>query len=269
MTTIELIEPDPVFRDKARLKTVKTAPDASAPKAQDVVQGAIANCPIAATMTALAHATPKKVTAMLGPANKVNVLSKRRNEDKFSHKSSFCYSVKFHGNSKKVQISPVLYFAGSDVQYAGSPGGVGWPSYIEKAYAVWRGRGSYSRLEGESSLVDPPSANQVMKDCVGRIDYVDLENSHFYPDKGGDEPLKVRKLVDLLGKAASQPTIAASHPNNAKKYKIINFHGYAVMRITKKSMVHLRNPHGGSGADVQISLKDFQSAFIAVLQAAK
>jgi hypothetical protein len=175
-TNDTLIEPEPVWGDKSlTLRIGQPASDPLRPRPEDVVQGAIAACPIAAVMVALAYSRPANLNVMLGPPLKITVLSKRKDEEVFSYWSDWCYDVKFPRAPSAIRVTPMLYFDDSMVQYAATPNGAGWPSYIEKAYAVWKSggiaRGSggdYSRLALRRSLIDTPTLGEVLEDLVGR-----------------------------------------------------------------------------------------------------
>ena len=227
------------------------------------MQGAVSNCPLAAVLVAAAHVNPKLLKGMISETT-ANVISTSKSDGKFKKKTTKLLTVKFL-NGKPVEMSRLLYHDDEgDLVYAHSPNGVSWMSFIEKGYAVFRGRNSYNGLSEGTQLRDPPTANDVMADVVGSPDVILLDGA-----KVDD-----KKLRTFLKNVNTRPTIAASREVASEfgKITIVEHHGYAVLAFKDKkndkdAEVQLRNPWGGAGADIILSLKDFKAAFAAVLQA--
>jgi hypothetical protein len=262
-----LIEPEPVLLHHVQLKEVPPAPNPLQPRLDDVVQGQIAACPIAAAMVAAAHARPSVITGVLGPPISETVLSKRASDEIFRYWSSTIYTVRFrHG--APVRVTPVLYFAGNDVHYAKTPQGPGWPSFIEKGYAIFRGGNSYNRLNIGTALHPVPDGGKVMDDLVGSPDMAHIAGGRFYAHGGGDQTLTDQLLQAMLARASRRPTIAGSIANGAEQFdSIVSNHAYAVLRFAS-GVVHLRNPWGDASATRTVSFQNFKRAFQAVWQAA-
>lgn len=270
---IELIEPDPVFRHAVTLREFvgPLLGGQNVPAPEDVIQGLIGNCPIAAVLVAMAHATPSAITGMITERTAV-VRSRRRSDPagQFPWRTNRLYTVQFRRGSP-ARISTLLYHDSTGgLIYAHSPNGVGWVSYMEKAYAVFRGANSYNRLNDTTSLAQPPSANQVMEDLAGPFDLVDLAGDRVYPHNAPDVALTTQHLRQVLtraGQRPKRPTIASTPPGATPPgATIFRNHSYAVLGF-RRGRVQLRNPHGGTGAEVSLSLGDFRQQFIAVLQA--
>ncbi|MGE0822568.1 MAG: C2 family cysteine protease [Candidatus Binatia bacterium] len=263
VSTVNLVEPDPVFRDDVKLREVLLPLFASDPQPGDVIQGGIANCPLAAVLVAAAHVNPQQIKGMISETT-ADVNSTSKSDSKFKKKTTKLLTVKFL-KGKPVEISRLLYHDDEgDLVYAHSPNGVSWVSFIEKGYAVLRGRNSYNGLNERTQLREPPSANQVMEDVVGSPDVILLDGA-----KVDD-----KRLRTLLKNANTHATIAASRNTSSEfgKITIVAHHGYAILAFKDKkndkdAEVQLRNPWGGAGADITLSLKDFKAAFAAVLQA--
>jgi hypothetical protein len=241
------------------------------PKPDDVIQGELAACPLAAVLVAVAHANPKLLTNMITATTAV-VVSTLAADSKFREVTSVLMTVQFR-DTKPIEISRLLYyesFGDEDqpvfqIPYTHSDNGVSWVSFIEKAYVVLRGKNSYATLNLDRQL----NAVQVMTDVVGPPLHVNLLSGRLLTPKGNDtknEELSDKHLIAALKAAKQRPTIAASLDSIPKGSKIVANHGYGVISFDGKK-VSLRNPHGGTDADVLISLGDFKKNFEAVLQA--
>jgi hypothetical protein len=179
--SVTLLEPEPVkMQHGFKLIAGSITPSPLTARKEDVIQGDIAACPIAAVMVAMAQARPSNLNRILGAPIRGTVISKRRDREIFDLWSEFYYDVTFPGRGTATRISPQVYAKDGSVKYARTPTGAGWPSYIEKAYAVWKSRGGqggsggdYTRLDLRVSLLDPPSLNEVMNDLIGKIDVLD------------------------------------------------------------------------------------------------
>lgn len=275
---MKLIEPEPAAHvgesslGRPQLKETQKAPSPLGAKPQDVIQGAIANCPIAAVMLALAHTRPAKLSSMLGAPQSAKVKSKRRADKTYRFTTDFYYDVTFPGRGKPTRITGLLYFRGGDVLYAATPAGPGWPSFIEKAYAVWKGGGgrgssggSYARLDSEDSLRPPPDGGEVIRDLVGKFDMAHITGKQFFTADEKVRALEKKDIPDMAKRAGKRPTIAASRTGK-RGHNIIGNHGYAVLGW-RKGNLRLRNPHGGNHAVVTISAANFRKEFQAVWQA--
>lgn len=266
-----LIEPEPVSLTGKTLQ-LKLGPLGSVPpKPTDVVQGQIAACPIAAVMVAMAHARPDLVTAMLGSPKAGPILSKREGDEIFNLWSDQFLEISFPGRGQPTPVTPWVYFDGQDVEFASTPNGPGWPSYIEKAYAVWKSPkslgqgGSYSRLElTQGGVLGPPTLNDVMKDLIGPFDVLRFVDDQLNPRAA----LKNSDIIKFAADAGRLPTVAPSLPDDSieTRFGIIPKHGFAVLGANKDSLI-LRNPHGGPGARQIIPLSFCRKAFHGLWQA--
>ena len=268
-----LIEPEPVrMQHGLTLRSGPIAPSPLRPSPNDVVQGDIAACPIAAVMVALAHARPANLGRMLGPHLTGPVLSKRRDDEIFRHWSDHYYEVTFPGRGTPTRITPFLYHDGQQVQYASMPGGAGWPSYVEKAYAVFKSRGGqggsggdYSRLALGMTFGGPPHLGEVIEDLIGRFDVLDLRQGQFIDARRNARAATAGDVAAIAGRAARRPTVAPSNAAGAERFGIVSNHGYAVLGFHRG--VRLRNPWGGPGATSTVSVADFRQAFQGIWQA--
>ncbi len=181
--------------------------------------------------------------------------------------------MQFPGRGSATRISGVLYHRGETVVYARMPGGPGWPSLLEKAYAVWRGRNSYNRLDLRSNQ-NAPDGGQVICDLVGRHDMLSLTENHLYSnvdctrgtaDSDRAARSRNRDIIAMATRARQRPTIAGSR-SGQRGHDIVADHAYAVLRMSH-GRVRLRNPHGGNGANVGLTPAEFASEFQAIWQA--
>lgn len=262
--SFSLIEPEPVLLDRSDLREGAAVADPLNPRPTDVVQGQIAACPIAAGMVAMAHARPAALRAVLGAAAPDDVLSKRDSDEIFRHWSTFYFTVRFRTGSP-LRVTPFVYAHDGQITYASTPNGAGWPSYIEKAYAVYRGRNSYNRLDKGTSLNPVPDGGRVMEDLAGRPDLAFMTTGRFFRSQGGDVELTATILADMLGRAERRPTIAGTITQGAEAHGVVSDHAYAVLRY-RQGRVTLRNPWGGANAEVRITLAAFRQAFQAAWQ---
>jgi hypothetical protein len=138
-------------------------------------------------------------------------------------------------------------------------------SYIEKAYAVMRGGGSYNRLGRTSHVGEAPTVNRVMEDLAGPYDFADLVENQMYRSASDTVPLTDAMLRDMLSSAGQRATVAASAGSGIPSGVVPN-HAYAVLGRSRTTVL-LRNPQGGAGAEVSFTLEEFRSNFRAVLQA--
>ena len=71
-------------------------------------------------------------------------------------------------------------------------------SYIEKAYAVFRGANSYNRLNTTTQLGEAPTVNRVMEDLAGPFDFADIGEGRLYRSGADSAPLSDAVLRDVL-----------------------------------------------------------------------
>jgi hypothetical protein len=266
---VELIEPESVFGQSAALQNVSLplfAGEQNVPVPEDMVQGNLNNCPVAAILAALAHVAPETVAGMIARST-AEVRSRRRSDppDSFPYRTDRLYTAQFLGGHP-VQVSSFLYYTGGVVAYAHSPESrAAWMSYIEKAYAVFRGGGSYNRLNTTTQLGQAPSLNQVMEDLAGPYDFADLAENLWYRHNSDSVALTDRDLRQMLAQADQRVTVAGSRDAGIPE-SFVPGHAYTVLGRTGNT-VSLRNPQGGPDAAVTLSFDEFKTIFRAVLQA--
>ena len=215
-------------------------------------------------MVATAHARPSRIQALLGQPQSGDVFSKRQHDQIYRFWSTTSYQVKFHCWTA-VTVTPVVYFDGQTVAYASTPSGPGWPSLIEKAYAIWKGRDSYNRLNMGTTYRPVPDAQTVLGDLVGPSDMADISGGRFFPHNGNDRALTNADLTAMVRRATRRPTIAASLAQGAQN-GVVSDHAYAVLRL-RQSRVMLRNPWGGNGAEISLTIAQLLANFQAIWQA--
>jgi hypothetical protein len=270
-STVELIEPEPVFGQSAALQNVNVplfAGEQNVPVPEDVVQGALNNCPVAAILAALAHVAPETVSGMIARRS-ADVRSRRRSDppDSFPYRTDRLYTVQFLGGHP-VQVSSFLYYTGGVIAYAHSPENrAAWMSYIEKAYAVFRGGSSYNRLNTTTQLGQAPSLNQVMEDLAGPYDFADLAENLMYRHNSDSAALTDADVRQMLAQADQRVTVAGSRDAGIPE-SVVSNHAYTVLD-QRRNTVYLRNPQGGPDAAVTFSFNEFKTIFRAVLQASQ
>jgi len=276
LPAVKIVEPEPT--SSSYVLQPENAPlFNNSPKPDEVIQGELWVCPLAAVLVAVAHANPKKLMEMLPKPTPAQVISTLDSDPKFRMVTDVVMTVQFP-DANPIKISKLLYHKpieeegeGGGIPYAHSNNGVGWVSFIEKAYVVLRGKNTYQRLNVSPGL----DIGQVMGDVVGPYLIIDLVNGRLFTPKGKDmkdtkdEDLSDKRLKDLIKAAAQRPTIAASLEKPPGK-TIHKNHGYGVMGFDGKK-VQLRNPWGSDAAespDVALSLEEFKKNFQMALQAA-
>jgi hypothetical protein len=229
----------------------------SGPAVDDVQQGALANCPIAAILAALAHTESgrKRIIGMVsehaalvetdlsGIASKLDSPPKN---NKIITNRYFTVSL-----GKAIEVSDVLYTDDADANwspiYMKSPTDVLWACMIEKAFAVQMG--SYEELDREGVTV-----NQFWRVLLGADPKVISIN-----DKTDLSTIKAAATA-----ASKIPTIGASRDDptidQRSAGKVTNWHGYAVLGI-RGSNIALYDPHRKK---VELSLAEFRSYFQAI-----
>ena len=272
----QLTEPFHVSGDHASLRefNLQLIDQVTGPQPEQVIQGNLDNCPVAATLAALAHATPEAIRVMLSE-RPARIRSRVRGEapGEYVHESNRLITAQFQGQ-RAVEVSSLLWMSGGRIAYCRSTGNFGWMSYIEKAYAVWRGRNSYHLLSqigsGQGDALGGthvPDTREVFADLVGSWMMADLTTNTRYDQGGGSSQFSPRALAGIVGNAPDLPTIAASRADITRQGGIEPSHSYAVMRF-RQNVVHLRNPRGGADADVAVPFEQFRQLYMAVIQSA-
>lgn len=228
----------------------------------DVKQGELANCPIAAILAALAHTASgtrridNLITEFAGDSVKttfsndvVKTLSSKtagdsdyRAPDKEIMAKRY-FSVNLGAAIEVSDVFYIKYTDGTDVDmvYMDSPRKALWPCVIEKAYASKIG--SYQELDDDVKH----TVNEFWAVLVGS-------------KPGGfaiDEKTNLAKISDVAKAASRVPTIGASRVGATK---VVDHHGFAILGI-QDSTIELHNPHG---TKVTLSVADFRSNFDAV-----
>lgn len=227
------------------------------PQPDDVIQGAIATCPAAAAMVAMAHANSAAIRNMI---------------THLQSGSPRVYHIQFRRRrARGTRVTTRFYHRGGGLIYASSPNGIIWPSLLEKAYAVYAGGNSYRGLaRGQRQLGNPPDVAQVMQDFVGNFSWIaHTDAQNVTQPLSGLSSVQGRNLTQALRQAGNRPTIAASLGANVPAAtNVVANHAYAILGY-RNARVTLRNPWNNSGiaggAQFDLSLNQFQSAFQMVL----
>ena len=229
---------------RAKAVDWKLAP--KTPQPEDVIQGELANCPVAAILAAMAHTSAGRtridnmITEFSGGAVKttftadiLKTLSAKTKDDP-DYKppvseiaSQRYFSVKLGG--KEYEVSDVFYVQysdGNDVHmiYMQSKNEALWPCVIEKAYASLIG--SYQELDDDQKH---------------KVD-------EFWPALTGgklqgfavDEKTDLSKIIDTAKAAKTVPTIGASR-DDAKD--VLDHHGFAILGVNG-GKIEMYDPHG-------------------------
>ncbi|WP_169811115.1 hypothetical protein [Nocardia amamiensis] len=230
----------------------------------DVIQGKIDTCAIAAIMVAIAHTRPRLIGERLpGEPRTGVVLSKRAADEIYKYWSDVTYWVRFT-TGLGVLVTPVLYYHGQyEVAYASTLHGPGWPSLVEKAYAILKGN-SYNNLDRERSLRPVPSALAILTDLVGPSDTADLVSDSLINRWKQSRALKDSDLIRIADQARHRPTVATSYDHGTQD-GITAGHTYAVIRWRRGRMI-LHNPTGSPDVP-QLTLDQLRASFSAVHQA--
>ena len=233
------------------------------PLPEDVKQGELAVCPIAAILAALAHTTSGKrrinnlITEYTGTSIKTTfagdvletLASKTKDDPDYRPPEKVINSNRYFGVTldSRIEVSNVFYIkytdgADVDMVYMGSPNEALWPCVIEKAFASKIG--SYDELDDDSKH----TVNEFWSILVGR------------PPQGFsiDEKTDLEKIRDAAKAATVVPTVGASRDDATG---VTNHHGFAILGM-QASNIELFDPHGKK---VKLSLadlrKNFQSIF--------
>ncbi len=232
------------------------------PLTEDVLQGELAICPIAAILAALAHTASGKgrinklITEYTGVSVKTTftedirkMLSSRfKGDPDYRAPDKEILSKRYFSVTlgPKVEVSDVFYIKytdGTDVDmvYMGSPNEVLWPCVIEKAYASKIG--SYEELDDDTKH----TVNEFWTVLVGS------KPQGFSVDKKTD----LSKISDAAKAAKQIPTIGASKDDATL---VTMHHGLAILGM-QGSNVELYDPHGKK---LTLSLDDFRKSFQAI-----
>ena len=222
------------------------------PKFSEVRQGRAGNCPVVATLAALAHAAPERIIPMLTTSS-ATVRAQVIDTGQTSPTArplvieTVLYKVRF-AKGDPVEVSGLLWTRDGELEYASSTRGALWPAIFEKAYAVAHGGNSYQTI---TASVTP---HEAMTNMLGDVDESFLAE-------------KPRNVTGLLKQARSRPTIADTWTNLPLDLKvpagIIGFHTYAVLNFDG-SNVSVFDPR--DGAVISVSLATFKRAFESVVQ---
>ena len=253
-----------------RLRTVSWKLSKRVPAWGDVQQGELANCPIAAILSALAH-TPSgrkrldgMITEYLGANIKTTVahdvmttiLSREADSPDYSPQNKEILSSRYFAVNLKglIEVSDAFYVketgqSGGDMDlvYMDSPNQVLWPCVIEKAYAVKLK--SYQELDDQKHTVE-----EFWEVLVGKKPVVIRDGN-----------MTEQKIRAAAMAASKVPTIGATRDDVPKidstdATRVESDHGYAVLGI-QGSTIELYNPWG---KPEKIPLKEFSSNFEAI-----
>ncbi len=222
------------------------------PEFSEVRQGRTGNCPVVATLAALAHAAPDRIRQMIATTSaivraQVIDTSKTTPSRRQVVEETVLYKVRF-AIGDPVEVSGLLWSRGGELEYASSTRDALWPGIIEKGYVVAHGGNSYQTI---SASLTP---HEAMTNMLGPVEELFL----------ADKP---RNLTDLLKRAPSRPTIADTWTDLPRDLNvpagIIGFHTYAVLDV-RGGNVSVFDPR--DGAVVSVPLATFKRAFESVVQ---
>lgn len=218
----------------------------------DVKQGALANCPIAAILAAMAYTASgrSRIQAMIKETKEtvetnVATVAKQLDSPPKDNKitSPRYFTVSLGGT---FEVSDVFYTNDADrgwsLIYMQSPTEALWPCVIEKAYAAKLK--SYEELDSEKR-----TANEFWKVLVGS----DAETIEVNDDTDAST---IRKVAALAHKV---PTMGASRDD---AHEVEPWHGYAVLGVQGNS-IKLYNPWAEK---TTISISTFRKNFKAILR---
>jgi hypothetical protein len=258
LPVVELVEPDPVALQPVALEEVLLPLWEDAPRPEDVEQGEMGNCPLAATFIAMAHTRPRTLMERIRE-EPAEVRSRRRSDPPgtFPYRATRIYRAAFAGYPEAT-VSSLLYRTHGNIAYARSAGGrVAWVSFLEKAYVVAR-NASYEQMNVTGGRGGWPM-DQIFRDVAGEYAFLDF---------GADPPPSSAEVRRMVERASSRPTIAGTETGVLETEGIVAHHAYAVLGWTR-NRVQLRDPRGGVNAVKQLSLEDFQRTFRLLLQTAE
>jgi hypothetical protein len=218
----------------------------------DVKQGALANCPIAAILAAMAYTASgrsriqgmikeTKETVETDVAKVAGKLDSPPKDNKITSQRYFTVSL-----GGTFEVSDVFYTNDADrnwsLIYMQSPTKALWPCVIEKAYAAKVK--SYEELDSQTR-----TANEFWKVLVGsEPDGIEVNDD--------TDVSTIRKIAAVAHKI---PTIGASRDD---AHEVEPWHGYAVLGVEGKN-IKLYNPWA---ARTTISIPTFRRNFKAILR---
>jgi len=232
------------------------------PLTEDVKQGELANCPVAAILAALAHTASGKrrindmITEYTGAPVKTTfsndilttLASKTAGDPDYRAPDKEIVSKRYFSVTlgPAVEVSDVFYVAysdGTDVDmvYMGSPKEALWPCVIEKAYASKIG--SYQELDDDRKH----TVNEFWAVLLGSKPQGFAIN----------EKTDLNKISDAAKAATRTPTIAASRDDATR---VADHHGFAILGL-HGSTIELYDPHGKKE---KLSLTEFRKSFQAI-----
>jgi hypothetical protein len=232
------------------------------PITEDVKQGELATCPIAAILAAFAHTASGKrrvnslITEYTGISVKTTfskdtlttLASKTHDDPDYRVPDQEIISKRYFSVAlgSPVEVSDVFYIRytdGTDVDmvYMGSPNGALWPCVIEKAYASKIG--SYEELDDDTKH----TVNEFWAVLAGS------KPDGFKIDGKTD----LNKISDAAKAATRIPTIGASIIG---AQRVTEHHGFAILGM-QGATIELYDPHGKK---VRLSLAEFRENFEAV-----
>jgi hypothetical protein len=255
---VTIFEPEPAtgWTSSLQMKNYSGKPIVILPPTySEVRQGRTGNCPVVATLAALAHAAPDRIIPMITTTSasvtaQVIDTSKTTPSRRPVVEESVLYKVRF-AIGDPVEVSGLLWSRGGELEYASSTRDALWPGIYEKAYVVAHGGNSYQTI---SASVTP---HEAMTNMLGPVDELLLAK-------------KPGNLADLLKRAPSRPTIADTWAHLPRDLKvpagIIAFHTYAVLDF-RGGNVSVFDPR--DGAVISVPLATFKQAFESVVQLRK
>jgi hypothetical protein len=250
------------------------------PKSEEVVQGYLGSCSLAATLMALANTASgrTKIVGMIQDMAVTALASTDASKTKYTtdRKLQVTLTPKV---SKSVEITDYLYFHGyttGPIKTTGNlevifmhhqlqpTGGVIWPAFIEKAYVVLKSAKPFDSYD----IIDPRNLQEVLYDLWGDHTFVHIESQKGTVESGVtscssagcqygtttpfDRTWKAEnaqfeaKVKALLQNVATQPTVAGtipqpSDPNLETDPAGQSGHAYAVIGFAN-NQVELLNP---------------------------
>jgi len=247
---VTIFEPDPTnWTSDFQMKNYSGKPIVILPpKYSEVRQGRTGNCPVVATLAALAHAAPDRIIPMITTTSaivraQVIDTGETTRTHRLVVKESVLYKVRF-AIGDPVEVSGLLWSRGGELEFASSTRDALWPGIFEKAFVVAHGGNSYQTISGS---VKP---HEAMTNMLGPVDELEPGN-----------------LKKLLNRARSTPTIAGTWRDLPSDLNvpagIVGFHTYAVLDF-RGSNVSVFDPR--DGAVISVPLATFQRAFDSVVQ---
>ena len=252
--TERIFEPEPVSGWDAELRMTDFAGEPIAfipPVVDEVRQGRTGNCPVVATLAAMAHAAPDRAARISTRGAKVaaQVIDTRETipTRRKQLEDTVLYKVRF-AKGDPVEVTGLLWNRGGRLEYALSTQGALWPSILEKAYVVAHGGHSYDRI---FATVTPYEA---MTNILGPVDELVLASNPKTLESTLRQADKRPTVADTLTTLPAVPGIPAG---------IIAFHTYAVLDL-RGNKVEVYNVL--DGAHIPVPLKVFEHVFETVVQ---